>query len=272
MSDDRNPREVSKLLDSVVAKKAGESWRSLVSLGLLAGVYVGFGAVGYTTALSYGDLPVAAAKFLGASVFCVGLILVIIPGSELFTGNILMATGLVDGSVKFSRVMRNWVYVYLGNFLGSVLLAFAIYHSGLMGTVAEPSSLGTKAAAISAGKLALPFGQAFIRGILCNMLVCLAVILALASKRVSGKILGIYFPVMVFVLSGYEHSIANMYLIPAGLMMKGEFVAKFFPMFENLIPVTLGNILGGLLVILLHPARGRQVRQTIAAPTRDNDK
>lgn len=258
-NDARSPAEISKVLDAIVLKKSRESTAALVSLGMLAGIYIGFGAVAATTVGAFGGLPTGLARFLSGSVFSIGLILVIIPGSELFTGNILMVTGLVSGEVPVARVLRNWAFVYLGNFLGSVLLALVIYGSGLMGSVEAPSAVGQAAAKISETKLSLGFGEAFLRGVLCNMLVCLAVILSIASRRVSGKILGIYFPIMTFVLCGYEHSVANMYFLPAGLLAKGTFTHEFLTIFANLIPVTLGNIIGGLVVILLHPARGKQI-------------
>ena len=258
-SEDRSPAEIARVLDGIVFSKSRESIHEMLLLGMLAGIYIGFGAVAATTVGAYGGLPTAVSKFLAASVFCVGLILVIIPGSELFTGNILMAVGLTSGRVSFRHVMRNWFFVYLGNFIGALLLAFVLFGSGLLGSSAEPSAVGANALKIAEAKIALLVSQAFLRGVLCNMLVCLAVILAIASRRVSGKILGIYFPIMTFVLCGYEHSIANMYFLPAGLMAKGAFGAEFVRMFHNIIPVTAGNIVGGLVVILLHPARAHQI-------------
>jgi len=263
-SETRTPLEISRALDAIVARKSAESIPGMILLGMLAGIYIGFGAVAATTLGAYSGLPEGVSKLLSASVFCVGLILVIIPGSELFTGNILMATGLVSGKVRFARVTRNWIFVYFGNFCGALLLVAAVYFSGLMHEEASASATGENAIRIARAKIALPFTHAFIRGILCNMLVCLAVILAIAARSVSGKILGIYFPVMTFVLCGFEHSIANMYFLPAGLLAEGSFAADFFAMFRNLIPVTLGNIVGGLLVILLHPARTKQLTGVFA--------
>ena len=257
--DDRSGLEVARMLDGLVKKKCRAPVTEMLLLGVLAGIYIGFGAMGATTVTGLGGLPPALSKFLAASVFCVGLILVVIPGSELFTGNILMVVSLVNREVSAARVLRNWSFVYLGNFLGSVLLALAIFGAGLLGTPEEPSAVGRAAAAIAEAKIGLGLGEAFLRGVLCNMLVCLAVILALASRTVAGKILGIYFPIMVFVLCGYEHSIANMYFLPAGLLVKGRFLADFWTMFHNLVPVTLGNILGGMLVVLLHPARAKRI-------------
>ena len=257
--NDRAGREIAQELNTIIEKKAGESPISIILFAILAGVYIGFGAVAATTVTAYEGLPVGLAKFLAGTVFSVGLILVIIPGSELFTGNILMTAGLVGRKVSLLRVFRNWLFAYVGNFVGALLLAFAVFGSGLLGTVEEPSEVGLAAMKVASAKIALPFVQALLRGVLCNMLVCLAVILAIASRTTFGKILGIYFPIMVFVLSGYEHSIANMYFLPAGLLAGGTFQAGFGSMFSNLIPVTLGNIIGGTLVVVLHPARARQI-------------
>jgi formate/nitrite transporter len=164
-----------------------------------------------------------------------------------------MAIGLVYRKYSLLRVIRNWVTVYAGNLIGSIIIAYLVWGSGLLGDASVPSAVGSTAATIAESKLALPFAAAFSRGILCNMLVCLAVIMCMAARTMEGKILGIYFPIMAFVASGYEHSIANMYFLSACLLVKGEFPAQFLFMFKNLIPVTLGNIIGGLAVVLLHP-------------------
>jgi len=258
-ADDRYGVELARALDVIVEKKANQSVGALIALGILAGIYIGFGSVAATTVKSLGGPSPALTSFLAASVFCVGLVLVVIPGSELFTGNILMTVGLVNRSVPISKTLRNWVFVYLGNFAGAVLLALAVWGAGFLGTPDAPSAVGKTAAAISDAKIALPFAHALIRGILCNVLVCLAVLLAVSARTTMGKVLGIYFPIMVFVLSGYEHSVANMYFLPVGLLAKGTPLSEFLSIFHNLIPVTIGNIVGGMLVILLHPARARRL-------------
>ncbi len=247
---DRSPEEIAQKLDAVIQRKSDASSGSQFLSGILAGIYIGFGALAATTVGAFGGLPTGLAKFLAASIFCVGLVLVVIPGSELFTGNILMSAGLVTRVSSLRKVLRNWIFVYLGNFTGAILLALAVFGSGLLG-----SAVGENAAGIATAKLQIPFGQALLRGVLCNMLVCLAVIMAVGSKTNFGKILCIYFPITAFVLSGFEHSVANMYFLPAGLLVQGEFISRFGSIFSNLIPVTIGNVIGGLLIILLHPAR-----------------
>lgn len=248
-----SPLEISKTLRSIGEKKATASILELIIFGMLAGIYIAFGANVAIAVLSGGTLDPGLAKFLAGSVFSVGLMLVLIPGSELFTGNILMTIGFIYRKYSFMRVLRNWMLVYLGNLLGALLIAWLVFNSGLLGKVGSLNSMGEVAVGIADGKLQLGFAEAVCRGILCNMLVCLAVIMAIAAKSVIGKIFGIYFPIMAFVASGYEHSVANMFFLPIGLMMKGDFFTGFFSMFNNLIPVTIGNIIGGLLIVLLHP-------------------
>ena len=247
------PLEISKTLRNVGEQKAHTTLFELFVFGILAGIYIAFGANVATVVLSGGTLDAGFAKFLAGSVFSVGLMLVLIPGSELFTGNILMVIGFIYRRYSLIKVLRNWFVVYLGNLLGSIFIAWLVFRSGLLTQGGDLTALGGVAAKITEAKLQLSFAEALYRGILCNMLVCLAVIMCIASKSIIGKIFGIYFPIMTFVASGYEHSVANMYFLPAGLMAKNEFTSNFFSIFNNLIPVTIGNIIGGFLVVLLHP-------------------
>ena len=256
--DDRTAREVAGALDSITEKRAAEAAPTLFLFAILAGVYIGFGAIGFTAILSGDTVPTALTRFLASSVFCVGLILVIVAGSELFTGNILMTAGLFSRKVSAGRVLRNWMIVYTGNFVGAILLAVAMYFTGIFGSVDSLTSTGATVVQIAETKMGLPFAQAFTRGILCNMLVCLAIIITLSSRTIIGKIIGLYLPIMLFVLAGFEHSVANMYLLPAGLLAKGN-LGEFLGVFHNLVPVTLGNIVGGMLVVGLHPARAKKL-------------
>lgn len=248
-----SPFEISKTLSRIGVKKATATLFELFIFGILAGIYISFGTNVATAVLSGGTLDAGLAKFLAGSVFSVGLMLVLIPGSELFTGNILMTVGFIYRKYPFTKVLRNWLIVYLGNLLGALFIGWLVFSSGLLGHVGNLNPAGVTAVQIAQTKLQLGFQEALCRGILCNMLVCLAVIMCIASRTVVGKIFGIYFPIMTFVASGYEHSVANMYFLPIGLMMEGQFMSNFFVIFKNLIPVTIGNILGGLLIVLLHP-------------------
>jgi len=248
-----SPLEISKAISSIGQKKATARLFELFIYGILAGIYISFGANAVLAVLSGGTLDAGLAKFLAGSIFSVGLMLVLIPGSELFTGNILMTIGFIYKKYSFVRVLRNWFVVYIGNFLGALFIVVLVIKSGLLVHSGALTSMGAVAVKIAEAKLQLSFVEALTRGILCNMLVCLAVIMSIASRSLTGKIFGIFFPIMVFVASGYEHSVANMFFLPVGLMAKGQFIARFPAIFNNLIPVTIGNVIGGLLIVLLHP-------------------
>ncbi len=258
-----SPVEISKSISKIGEKKANATIFELIIFGILAGMYIAFGAHAATAVLSGQSLDIGLTQFLAASAFSVGLMLVLIPGSELFTGNILMTIGLIDRKYSFAKVLRNWLAVYLGNLIGAMIIALLVFNSGLLGQPGSLSSVGIMAVKIAEGKLQLGFAEALCRGILCNMLVCLAVIMSIAARSIVGKILGIYFPIMVFVVSGYEHSVANMYFLPISLMVKSELASGFLGIFNNLIPVTIGNIIGGLLIVFLHPKTEERIARII---------
>jgi formate transporter len=222
-------------------------------LSLLAGFYIAFGAqlatvVSQDAAVFVGQ---GIARFLAGSVFSLGLMLVVICGAELFTGNSLLASSALHGEISWGKLLENWLIVILGNFLGSLFFAWLMFESRLWtnGSVTE------QALRLAAAKCQLPFMVALIRGILCNWLVCLAVFMATAARDVTGKMIACYAPIMAFVASGFEHSIANMYFIPTGLFLAAELGrsepgltwSNFFV--TNLVPVTLGNILGGVVFV-----------------------
>ncbi|MCX8082311.1 MAG: formate/nitrite transporter family protein [bacterium] len=255
-----SPQEISQELTKIGTKKAEANWLELFLFGILAGIYIGFGAQTALSITSGGTLDPGITKLLSGSVFSLGLMLVLIPGAELFTGNILMTIGTLTGRYNIFKLLRNWFIVYAGNFIGSLLLAYLVYHTGLLGYGPDSfTPIGISAITVAENKMKLGFIEAFTRGILCNILVCLAVILCISSLTVSGKILGIYFPIMAFVASGYEHSIANMYFIPAGFLVKGCFLSNFLSMWKNLIPVTIGNIIGGLVIVIFHPKMFKKI-------------
>jgi formate/nitrite transporter len=243
-------RELNHRLSALGIKKANTKVWQLVLLGALAGLYIGFGGHIFLVALEQG-----MGKVVGGAVFSVGLILVVIAGAELFTGNIVM----VVSSVYSPKILKNWVSVYFGNLVGSLFLAFVVWNAGLLGSPGELNSLGELAVKVSRAKVSLSFGQAFLRGIACNVLVVLAIIMATISKDVISKIVCCVLPVTVFVASGFEHCVANMYLIPIGQMADGVSGFGLLRMFRNIIPVTLGNVVGGLLILGVHPNRIRQI-------------
>jgi formate transporter len=245
--------ELNKKVSALGIKKANTNAWQLVILGILAGVYIGFGGHIFLVALEQG-----MGRIIGGAVFSVGLVLVVIAGAELFTGNIIMVVSTVLSLNSVSMTLKNWVSVYLGNFIGSVFLAYLVWSSGLLGSLDHLNSVGQLAVKVSQSKLALPFMEAFIRGILCNVLVILAIITATIAKDIISKIVCCLLPVMVFVASGFEHCIANMYLIPLGQLAQGVTGPGLLNMFHNVIPVTLGNIVGGVLILAIHPNRIRQ--------------
>jgi len=260
--ENRSPQALARAVTtSVGVKKATASILNTLVLGCLAGVYIGFGAalatlVGHDAARYVG---VGLAQVLVGTVFCVGLVLVVVAGAELFTGNNLMIAGVLGREYGVRRLLGRWGLVYAANFIGAVFLALLMYSSGLWKMGAN--GVGAKAVAIAAAKVNLPFGEAFVRGIGCNWLVCLAVWMALSAKDVAGKVLAILFPIMAFVALGYEHCVANMYFVPMGLFLKGTSATAGLAagtldsltwsrfLLANLIPVSLGNIVGGALFV-----------------------
>jgi formate/nitrite transporter len=257
----KTPANVADTLSKTtcVKKTNAQVWK-LIILGILAGVYIAFGAAIATLVASDASkfLGVGLGKFFTGAVFSVGLMLVVIAGAELFTGNNLMLMSAFDGRVPVGRVIYKWIVVYIANFIGSVIMAWLILGSGLWkgGNFAT----GVTALKIANAKVNLAWGEAFIRGILCNILVCLAVWMALAATNIIGRIWAIFFPIMTFVALGFEHCVANMYFIPLGIFLKGTGAAAVAGInldnltwggfvSNNLIPVTLGNIVGGALVV-----------------------
>jgi len=222
-------------------------------LSLLAGFYIAFGAELATLVTSDAaqHFGIGVSRLLGGSVFTLGLMLVVICGAELFTGNSLLTKAALHGQLPWQKIAENWVIVIIGNLVGSLFLVWLMFESELwqIGRVAE------HAINIATAKCELSFSVALVRGILCNWLVCLAVFMATAARDVSGKLLACYVPIMAFVASGFEHSVANMYFIPMGLLLKAELGltvpgltwSSFF--ISNLIPVTLGNIIGGTVFV-----------------------
>lgn len=221
-------------------------------LAVLAGLYIGLAGLGASAAAA-GVESAGAGKLLGACIFPAGLTMVLLAGSELFTGNCLILIPVLSGKVAPAAMARNLAVVYLGNFLGGVLAAAGAVYSHTLDLFGGKLAAGVVATA--AAKCSLSFGDAFLRGVLCNLLVCLAVWMAMSAKEPAGKVAALFFPIFLFVLCGFEHCVANMYYIPAGLMALGmpAYAAGAAPaltlgnfLLGNLLPVTLGNLLGGM--------------------------
>ncbi|MFT7414074.1 MAG: formate transporter [Methylophagaceae bacterium] len=259
--DAYTPKEIAARIEtSGITKSTGDPLR-VFALAILAGAFIAFGAV-FFTIVTYDSSGVAAGlmRLIGGLAFCLGLILVVVAGAELFTGNNLIVMAYVDGKVTMKQLMKNWVIVYFGNFVGAVGVMALIYFSGHWNI--DNGAVGAKAIAIANAKVNLTWMEAFTRGILCNILVCLAVWLCFAGRTVVDKVLAILFPITGFVAMGFEHSVANMYFIPAGLLAKqqAEMLSLVNTMnienltimnflFNNLLPVTLGNIVGGSVFV-----------------------
>lgn len=259
------PPEMAKRAEYIGAKKAEMNAVTMLMLAIMAGAFISMGAIFATTvtAGASGHLSFGITKLIGGLVFCLGLILVIVAGAELFTGNNLIVMAWAGGKVKTRGLLRNWGIVYAGNFVGSigtVILVFLSEQYTFGGGAVGKGALSTAAAKCDYG-----FVQAIALGILCNTLVCLAVWLTFSARTTTDKILAIIFPITAFVAAGFEHSVANMYFIPLGLFIK-HFDADFANsagvagmsdltwenfVFKNLLPVTIGNIIGGVVLVAL---------------------
>lgn len=230
-----------------VAKAAMPAFQTL-TLALLGGAFIAFGAMFYTVAITGSTLGFGPTRLIGGVAFALGLILVIVAGAELFTGNSLLVMSWVDGRISFGQLLRNWGIVYAGNLLGAVATAAMVAWSGTLGLAG--GEVGSTAAGIAGAKLALGADVAFIRGILCNVLVCLAVWLCYAARSVSDKVLAILFPIAAFVALGFEHSVANMYLVPLAFF-SGGLAADWGGFARSLAIVTAGNVIGGGVFVAL---------------------
>ena len=239
------PAEIAELWVQSGVKKAQLPPYKMLVLGLLAGMFIGFGAHAFLLATTAGGdaFSVMLEKLIGAALFPVGLMLVILCGAELFTGNNLMTLALMDRKITWGKMLLNWTVVYLANLLGALLLAWLLSVSGLY-----TEAVAAHATDIAVAKTSMSFTQAFIKGIFCNILVVLACWLQSGAKNIVGKILGIWFPIMLFVFAGFEHSVANMTYIPLGIFLGADVSFGAF-LFKNLLPVTLGNIVGGAVFI-----------------------
>ena len=230
---------------------------TMTMLGVLAGAFIGLGAMYFTLVVSDPSIGFAAGRVLGGVVFSLGLVLVVVAGAELFTGNNLLAMGWADGCVSTREVVRNWIVVCATNFVGAVGLAVIVYLSGHWQM--NGGAVGTAYLKIAAAKAALPWWRAFFLGVLCNSLVCMAVWMAMGGRSVVDKAFAILFPISAFVAAGFEHSIANMYFFPMALLLKWHGLAlppggeaiTVGGMVENLVPVIAGNIFGGSILVAL---------------------
>ena len=254
------PKELTESYAKLGRIKAEKPFGRLFALAVMAGLFIAFGVAVCNTA-SHSIADVSTSKIIGGLLFPFGLGMVMLMGAELFTGNVMIGISVLNGDTTLWKMLRNWGIVYLGNFVGAALLALACARFGQLGY--SQGHLAAYTIKLAASKCSLPFANALVMGILCNVLVCTGVLCSLSARDTAGRILGAYIPVAFFVICGFEHSVANMYYIPAGLFALGvpeyaELAAQqginvsgltwgSF-LLHNLLPVTIGNILGGLAV------------------------
>lgn len=241
------PAQIARMVEEVAIRKVGLGCIPTLTLGVLAGAFIAFGAMFYTVVVTGSELGFGPTRLVGGVAFSLGLILVIIGGAELFTGNSLIVIAWASRRVTTRALLRNWGIVYCGNLIGAVATAWLVHLSGILSM--GDGAVGVTAEAIALAKTGLDPFQAFIRSILCNSLVCLAVWMCFAAHSVSGKVLVILFPITAFVTLGFEHSVANMYLIPVGMLHAGHIDAEAF--IANLLIVSAGNIIGGGVLVAL---------------------
>lgn len=245
------PKEIAQNYANIAKTKTSLKWYKALMLSVLAGIFISFGGAVSTAAAS--GFSGGMAQLVKGLVFPVGLILVIICGAELFTGNCLLISPLAARDISAAKALKSWGIVYLGNFIGSVFIAVLVIYSHV-----QSNSAASSCVAVAAAKCNMSFADALLRGVLCNMLVCLAVWGAMAAETISGKIMALYMPVLTFVICGFEHSVANMYFLTAGLLGAQEYAIAASgltvgnALINCLLPSTLGNIIGGFIIAFLY--------------------
>ena len=249
-----SPKEIVEKVETIGVAKARLPLLSMLMLGILAGAFIGLGALYFVIVKSDPSLGFASKQVLGGVVFSLGLILVVVAGAELFTGNNLLAMAWADGKISTLELLRNWVVVCIGNFIGAAGLALLVYLSRHPDM--NQGAIAQEYLKIAEAKAALPFWTAFFKGMLCNTLVCMAVWMALAGRSVTDKVVAIVFPISAFVAAGFEHSVANMYFFPLAMLLQtfadagtAAHTITWAGFLRNLVPVILGNIVGGSVLV-----------------------
>ena len=249
--DAYSPAEIAQRVHEACLLKARLSFLQLAMLGMLAGAFIGLGALYYVIVVSDLQLGFAMQRVLGGVVFSLGLLLVVVAGAELFTGNNLLAMGWADGGISTRDVLYNWLVVCTANFVGAAGLALVVFLSGHADM--HDGAIGRTYLQIAAAKSALPFQEAFFRGVLCNVLVCMAVWMALAGRSVTDKFFAIVLPISAFVAAGFEHAVANMYFLPVAMRLQASsgHSVELAALWRNLVPVIAGNLVGGSVLVAL---------------------
>jgi formate transporter len=252
--DAYSPKQIAARVESIGVAKARLPLLPMMMLSVLAGAFIGLGALYFVLVRSDPTLGFAAKQVLGGVTFSLGLILVVVAGAELFTGNNLLAMAWADGRISTRELLRNWVIVCVGNFIGAAGLALLVFLS--RHPEMNNGAIGREYLAIAAAKVTMPFWTAFFKGMLCNVLVCMAVWMTLAGRSVMDKVVAVVFPISAFVAAGFEHSVANMYFIPLAMLLQSfdavggtANAITWTGFFRNMVPVILGNILGGSVLV-----------------------
>ncbi|KKC99736.1 formate/nitrite transporter family protein [Photobacterium halotolerans] len=249
-----SPKQIAEKVDSIGVIKARLPLLSMVMLGILAGAFIGLGALYFVIIKSDASLGFGTSQLLGGIAFSLGLLLVVVAGAELFTGNNLLAMAWADKKISTAELLKNWLVVCGSNFIGAAGLAFLVYASGH--TEMNHGVIAERYLQIAEAKCSLPFWSAFLRGVLCNILVCMAIWMAMAGRSVIDKAVAIVFPISAFVAAGFEHSIANMFFIPLAMFIQAfsdtgavAGAVGWLGLISNLIPVILGNLVGGSVLV-----------------------
>lgn len=261
-----SPKEIINNNMSGAVNKANLRYRKMIVLGILAGMFIALGGVSSQTA-SHAITNVSAAKIAAGAVFPIGLLMIVLVGGELFTGNCLMIMATLDKQIRVSRFLRNLFVVFFSNVVGALIIAILVFFSGNLDL--SGGALGGYAISVAVEKVSHTIGRGIASGFLCNLFVCMAVLKGAAAKDVAGKIQATWFPIFAFVICGFEHIVANMYFIPIGLLAKTNplYVEQAEAVYNitaeklatltlpnilnNFIPVTIGNVLGGLFIGLM---------------------
>lgn len=258
-----SPSQIAQRVDRVGVIKARLPLLALIMLGLLAGAFIGLGGMCFVLIKSDPSLGFAMGQLLGGLAFCLGLLLVVVAGAELFTGNNLLVMAWADGLITSKELLRNWLIVCVANFVGAAGLAVIVYLSGH--PAMNDGAVASTYLHIARAKSELSFSAALFRGILCNVLVCLAVWMAFAGRSVTDKAVAIVFPITAFVAAGFEHSVANMYFYPMAMLLEQDTgmaqMISWSAFFANIVPVILGNLIGGgvLVALVYHLIYGRNI-------------
>lgn len=247
LSDAYPPQEIARRVERIGVAKARADILTVLVLAVLAGAFISLGALLFTVVITQSDLGFGPGRLLGGVSFSLGMILVVVAGAELFTGNNLIAMAWASRLISAPEVMRNWVLAYIGNVLGCLGTVGLVVCANIAGL--GEGAVGETAVRIASTKANLPLIEAFTRGILCNALVCLAVWLAIGARSVTDKILVILFPISAFVAIGFEHSIANWFFLPLGLVLDTQGAVSSIGAARNIVAVTLGNVIGGTLLV-----------------------